>query len=94
MVTRLPSDTLRRDLQKVLLTFRSAQQFEQWVNSTINFEPSEWVAADGKKALLNSHRTRHGISNFILVSLSSRQGIVLKIQQFESKHDSRELKVA
>ena len=47
-VTRLPSDTtFRRILQK--LDFETlAQQFEQWASRTIDIQPGEWVAMDGK----------------------------------------------
>jgi hypothetical protein len=90
----LPSDTtFRRILQK--LDFQVlAQQFEQWVNSTITLEPSEWVAIDGKSITGTVTEPGTAYQNFIsLVSLySSQQGIVLKSQQFESKHNS-ELKV-
>ncbi len=93
-VTRLPSDTtFRRILQK--LDFQVlAQQFEQWVNSTITLEPSEWVAVDGKsiKGTVTAPGTAY--QNFIsLVSLySSQQGIVFASQQFES-NQTNELKV-
>lgn len=89
-VTRLPSDTtFRRILQK--LDFQTlAQQFEQWVNSTFTLEPREWITVDGKsiKGTVTAPGTAY--QNFIsLVSLySSQQGIVLKSQQFESKHNS------
>ncbi len=94
-VTRLPSDTtFRRILQK--LDFQVlAQQFEQWVNSTFTLEPGEWVAVDGKSIKGTVTEPGTAYQNFIsLVSLySNQQGIVLKSQQFESKHDGSELKV-
>ncbi len=73
-ITRLPSNTtFRRILQK--LGFQVlAQQFEQWVNSTITLEPSEWVAVDGKsiKGTVTAPGTAY--QNFIsLVSLYSSQ---------------------
>lgn len=89
-VARLPSDTtFRRILQK--LDFQTlAQQFEQWVNSTITLEHSEWVAVDGKsiKGTVTGHQTAY--QNFVsLVSFySGKQGLVLASQQFESKHNS------
>ena len=93
-VTRLPSDTtFRRILQK--LDFQAlAQQFEQWANSTFDTEPGEWIAIDGKSIKGTVTEPGTAYQNFIgLVSVySSRQGIVLKSQQFESKHNS-ELKV-
>src|SRR4028118_441275 len=47
-VTRLPSDTtFRRILQK--LDFQTlAIQFEQWARRSIDIQPGEWVAMDGK----------------------------------------------
>ncbi len=93
-VTRLPSDTtFRRILQK--LDFQAlAQQFGQWVNSTFDTEPGEWVAMDGKsiRGTVTEHRTAY--QNFVnMVSVYRyNQGIVLASQQFESKHNS-ELKV-
>ena len=93
-VTRLPSDTtFRRILQK--LDFETlAQQFEQWARRTIDIQPGEWVAMDGKS--IKGTVTEPGIAyqNFIsMVSLySSQQGVVLASQQLESKHNS-ELKV-
>lgn len=47
-VNRLPSDTsFRRILQK--LDFQGlAQQFQQWASRSINIQPQEWVAIDGK----------------------------------------------
>ncbi len=71
-----------------------AQQFEQWANSTFNTELGEWIAIDGKciKGTVTEPGTAY--QNFISLVLvySSRQGVVLKSQQFESKHNS-ELKV-
>ena len=93
-VTRLPSDTtFRRILQK--LDFQTlAQQFEAWVRRTVDVQPQEWIAIDGKsiKGTVTDYGTAY--QNFVsLVSLySSQQGVVLKSQRFESKHDS-ELKV-
>ena len=93
-VTRLPSDTtFRRILQK--LDFQAlAQQFEQWANSTFDTEPGEWIAIDGKSIKGTVTEPGTAYHNFIgLVSVySSRQGIVLKSQQFESKLNC-ELKV-
>ena len=93
-VTRLPSDTtFRRILQK--LDFQAlAQQFEQWANSTFDTEPGEWIAIDGKSIKGTVTEPGTAYQNFIgLVSVySSRQGIVLASQQFESKK-SGELKV-
>lgn len=93
-VTRLPSDTtFRRILQK--LDFQAlAEQFRQWASHVIDVQPQEWIAIDGKsiKGTVTDYGTAY--QNFVsLVSLySSRQGVVLASQQFESKHDS-ELKV-
>ena len=93
-VTRLPSDTtFRRILQK--LDFQAlAEQFRQWANHTIDVQPQEWIAMDGKsiKGTVTDYGTAY--QNFVsLVSLySSQQGVVLASQQFESKQDS-ELKV-
>ena len=93
-VTRLPSDTtFRRILQK--LDFQAlAQQFEQWANSTFDTEPGEWIAIDGKSIKGTVTEPGTAYQNFIgLVSVySSRQGIVLASQPFESKPNS-ELKV-
>ena len=93
-VTRLPSDTtFRRILQK--LDFKVlAQQFEQWANSTFDTEPGEWIAIDGKSIKGTVTEPGTAYQNFIgLVSVySSRQGVVLASQQFESKK-SGELKV-
>ena len=93
-VTRLPSDTtFRRILQK--LDFQAlAQQFEQWANSTFDTEPGEWIAIDGKSIKGTVTEPGTAYQNFIgLVSVySSRQGVVLASQQFESKK-SGELKV-
>lgn len=93
-VTRLPSDTtFRRILQK--LDFQAlAQEFGQWASQTIDIQPQEWIAIDGKsiKGTVTEHGTAY--QNFVaLVSLySSRQGVVLASQQFQSKK-SVELKV-
>ncbi len=93
-VTRLPSDTtFRRILQK--LDFQVlAQQFEVWASRTIELQPQEWVAIDGKsiKGTVTEHRTAY--QNFVAVVsfYSSLQGVVLATQQFESNHNS-ELKV-
>ena len=93
-VTRLPSDTtFRRILQK--LDFETlAQQFEQWASRTIDIQAGEWVAMDGKSIKGTGTLPGTAYQNFInMVSLySSRQGVVLASQQFESKHNS-ELKV-
>jgi len=92
-VTRLPSDTtFRRILQK--LNFQVlAEQFGQWANRAIDIQPQEWIAIDGKsiKGTVTEHRTAY--QNFVnLVSVySSRQGVVLAAQQFES-NKSGELK--
>lgn len=93
-VTRLPSDTtFRRILQK--LDFKTlAQQFEQWASRTIDIQPGEWVAMDGKSIKGTVTEPGTAYQNFIsMVSLySSQQGVVLASQQFQSKHNS-ELKV-
>src|SRR4028118_826782 len=93
-VTRLPSDTtFRRILQK--LDFQAlAQQFEQWANRTFDTELGEWIAIDGKSIKGTVTEPGTAYQNFIgLVSVySSRQGVVLASQQFESKK-SGELKV-
>jgi len=93
-VTRLPSDTtFRRILQKLDFEIL-AQQFEQWASRTIDIQPGEWVAMDSKsiKGTVTAPGTAY--QNFVnLVSVySSRQGVVLAAQQFESKQSS-ELKV-
>ncbi len=93
-VTRLPSDTtFRRILEK--LDFQViAEQFGQWANRAIDIQPQEWIAMDGKsiKGTITEHQTAY--QNFVnLVSVySSRQGVVLAAQQFES-NKSGELKV-
>ena len=93
-VTRLPSDTtFRRILQK--LDFQTlAQQFEQWASRTIDIQPGEWVAMDGKSIKGTVTEPGTAYQNFVnLVSVySSRTGVVLAAQQFESKQSS-ELKV-
>jgi len=92
--TRLPSDTtFRRILQK--LDFETlAQQFEQWASRTINIQPGEWVAMDGKSIKGTVTEPGTAYQNFVnLVSVySSQLGVVLAAQQFESKQSS-ELKV-
>ena len=92
--TRLPSDTtFRRILQK--LDFETlAQQFEQWASRTIDIQPGEWVAMDGKSIKGTVTKPGTAYQNFVnLVSVySSRQGVVLAAQQFKSKQSS-ELKV-
>ncbi len=93
-LTRLPSDTtFQRILEK--LDFQVlAEQFGQWANRAIDIQPQEWIAMDGKiiKGTVTEHRTAY--QNFVnLVSVySSRQGVVLAAQQFES-NKSGELKV-
>lgn len=93
-VTRLPSDTtFRRILQK--LDFETlAHPFEQWVSRTIDIQPGEWVAIDGKSIKGTGTLPGTAYQNFInMVSLySGRQGVVLVSQQFETKQSS-ELKV-
>jgi hypothetical protein len=93
-VTRLPSDTtFRRILQK--LDFQAlARQFGQWASQTIDIQPQEWIAIDGKSIKGTVTEPGTAYQNFVsLVSLySSHQGVVLASQQFESKHHS-ELKV-
>ena len=84
-VTRLPSDTtFRRILQK--LDFETlAQQFEQWASRTIDIQPGEWVAMDGKSIKGTVTEPGTAYQNFIsMVSLySSQQGVVLASQQLE-----------
>ena len=93
-VTRLPSDTtFRRILQK--LDFQAlAQQFGEWASRTIDIQPQEWVAIDGKSIKGTVTEPGTAYQNFVsLVSVySSQQGVVLATQQFESKKSS-ELKV-
>lgn len=93
-VTRLPSDTtFRRILEK--LDFQVlAQQFDQWASRAIDIKPQEWVAIDGKSIRGTVTKPGTAYQNFVsLVSVySSKQGVVLASQQFESKHNS-ELKV-
>jgi hypothetical protein len=93
-VTRLPSDTtFRRILEK--LDFQAlAEQFEQWANQTINNQPQEWVAIDGKSIKGTVTESGTAYQNFVgLVSAyCSLHGVVIATQQFESKHNS-ELKV-
>jgi len=93
-VTRLPSDTtFRRILEK--LDFQLlAQQFDQWASRGIDIKPQEWVAIDGKSIRGTVTEPGTAYQNFVsLVSVySSKQGVVLASQQFESKHNS-ELKV-
>src|SRR4028119_1451879 len=93
-ITRLPSDTtFRRILQK--LDFQVlAQQFGQWASHNIDIQPQEWIAIDGKSIKGTVTEPGTAYQNFVsLVSLySSRQGIVLSSQQFESKLNC-ELKV-
>jgi len=93
-VTRLPSDTtFRRILQK--LDFQVlAEQFEQWANQTLNIQPQEWVAIDGKSIKGTVIEPGTAYQNFVaLVSAySSLHGVVIATQQFESNKSS-ELKV-
>ncbi len=93
-VTRLPSDTtFRRILQK--LDFQVlAEQFEQWANQTLNIQPQEWVAIDGKSIKGTVTEPGTAYQNFVaLVSAySSLHGVVIATQQFESNKSS-ELKV-
>ncbi len=71
-----------------------AQQFEAWVSRTIDIQPQEWVAIDGKS--IKGTETLPGTTyqNFVnLVSVySHQQGVLLSSPQFESKKSS-ELKV-
>ena len=93
-VNRLPSDTtFRRILQK--LDFQQlAQQFGQWASRSIDIQPQEWVAIDGKSIKGTVKETQTPYQNFVsLVSVySCNQGLVLATQQFES-NQTNELKV-
>jgi len=93
-VNRLPSDTtFRRILQK--LDFQQlAQQFGQWASRSIDIQPQEWVAIDGKSIKGTVKETQTPCQNFVsLVSVySCNQGLVLATQQFES-NQTNELKV-
>ena len=93
-ITRLPSDTtFRRILQK--LDFQAlAQQFGQWASQTIDIQPGEWIAIDGKSIKGTVTEPGTAYQNFVsLVSAySHKQGIVIATEQFESKKGS-ELKV-
>ena len=69
-VTRLPSDTtFRRILQK--LDFGTlAHYFEQWASRTIDIQPGEWVAMDGKSIKGTVTEPGTAYQNFIsMVSL-------------------------
>ncbi len=84
-VNRLPSDTtFRRILEK--LDFQVlAQQFGQWADGTLDIEPGEWVAVDGKSIKGTVMEPGTAYQNFVnMVSVySSHLGVVLAAQQFE-----------
>ena len=91
---RLPSDTTFRRILYRLDFHLLAQQFRKWVSSTFDIEPDEWVAIDGKSIKGTVLEPQTAYQNFVgMVSLySSRLGVVLAAEQFESKKTS-ELKV-
>lgn len=93
-VNRLPSDTTFRRILHRLDFHLLAQQFGQWASSTSNIEPDDWVAIDGKTIKGTVKEPQTAYQNFVgMVSLySSRLGVVLAAEQFESKKTS-ELKV-
>ena len=71
-----------------------AQQFEQWASRSIDIQPQEWVAIDGKSIKGTVSEPQTAYQNFVsLVSVySCNQGLVLATQQFES-NQTNELKV-
>ena len=91
---RLASDTTFRRILYRLDFHLLAQQFRKWVSSTFDIEPDEWVAIDGKSIKGTGLDPQTAYQNFVgMVSLySSRLGVVLAAEQFESKKTS-ELKV-
>ena len=93
-VNRLPSDTTFRRILHRLDFHLLAQQFGTGASSTFDIEPDEWVAIDGKSIKGTVLEPQTAYQNFVgMVSLySSRLGVVLAAEQFESKKIS-ELKV-
>lgn len=93
-VNRLPSDTTFRRILHRLDFHLLTQQFGQWASSAFDSEPDEWVAIDGKSIKGTVIEPQKAYQNFVgMVSIySSRLGVVLASQQFESKKTS-ELKV-
>lgn len=93
-VNRLPSDTTFRRILHRLDFHLLSQQFGTWARSNFDIEPDEWVAIDGKSIKGTVLDPQTAYQNFVgMVSLySSRLGVVLAAEQFESKKTS-ELKV-
>jgi hypothetical protein len=93
-VNRLPSDTTFRRILHRLDFHLLAQQFGQWASSSFEVEPDEWVAIDGKSIKGTVIEPQTAYQNFVsMVSVySSRLGVVVATEQFESKKTS-ELKV-
>lgn len=93
-VNRLPSDTTFRRILHRLDFHLLTQQFGQWTSSAFDIKPDEWVAIDGKSIKGSVSEPQTAYQNFVgLVSVySSRIGVVLATEQFESKKTS-ELKV-
>lgn len=89
-VNRLPSDTTFRRILQRLDFHLLAQQFQQWALSSIDTQPHEWVAMDGKSIKGTVSEPNTPYQNFVnLVSVCScQQGVVLATQQFESKTTS------
>jgi len=93
-VNRLPSDTTFRRILHRLDFHLLAQQVGTWASITFDIKPDEWVAIDGKSIKGTVLDPQTAYQNFVgMVSLySSRLGVVLAAEQFESKKTS-ELKV-
>lgn len=93
-VNRLPSDTTFRRILHKLDFHLLAQQFQQWASRSIDIQPGEWVAIDGKSIKGTVKEIQTPYQNFVsLVSVySCNQGLVLATQQFES-NQTNELKV-
>jgi len=89
-VTRLPSDTtFRRILHR--LDFQLLEQlFQQWASRSIEPKLDEWVSIDGKSIKGTVSEAGTAYQNLVsLVSVYSAQpGVVLAMQQFETKTTS------
>lgn len=89
-VNRLPSDTTFRRILHRLDFHLLTQEFGQWASSGFDIKPDEWVAIDGKSITGTVSQPQTAYQNFVgMVSVySSRLGVVLATEQFESKQIS------
>ncbi len=75
-VTRLPSDTTFRRFYRKCDFQTLAQQFEAWVSRTIDIQPQEWLAVDGKSIKGTITELGTAYQNFVnLVSVYSRMAL-------------------